>query len=193
MITAGAPDGLLRVAHRIVSDELDHANLCHDALVALGGAEESVDVAPKLRPGPRSIEQLLPSVLRTVLKTFCFGETLAVPFFAEMRKGAQGPARSVLDRIVRDEAVHSKFGWDSLDWLLEQGDDGLRAGIATGIPALIQLFDTVYGQRRAADLTPAELEAGLLSAPRYRALYWQTVESTILPRLAARGIRPTGG
>ncbi len=188
MITAGAPDDLLRVALRIVGDELDHAQLCHKTLVGLGGDGDAVEVEPTLRRGPASLEELLPSILRTVLKVFCFGETLAVPFFAEMRKNARGPARPTLDRIVRDEAVHSKFGWDSLDWLLELGGEDLRPAIGAMLPELVQHFEGVYAQRVAEDLSPAELRAGLLSASRYRKLCWRTVNATILPRMKARGI-----
>lgn len=189
MIVAGAPDPLLRVAHRIVTDELDHALLSHQALVAYGGPEEAVQVEPRLRRGPAGLDQLLPSILRTVLKTFCFGETLAVPLFAEMRRGAKGPSVAVLDRILRDEAVHSRFGWDSLGRLLELGDgDELRASIAAEAPRLISHFEGSCANRRADNLSQAEVEAGLLGGRDHKRVFRHGVDALIVPRLQSRRI-----
>ena len=193
LILAGAPDALLRVAHRVVSDELDHAQLAHQAFLAYGGRADHLHFDPQLPPPLASLPELLPALLTDVLRGFCFGETLAVPFFAAMHKPATGPAREVLERIIGDEAGHALLGWDSLDWLLELLGDEVKPALGQMVPSLVADFARQYGERVMDGLTPAEEAAGLLSATRYRALYWQTLQGTILPRLAARGIPVVDG
>ena len=55
-----------------------------------------------------------------VVASFCLGETFAVPLFNAMREHTTFPlAKRVLERVLRDEAIHRQFGWDALDALLE--------------------------------------------------------------------------
>lgn len=188
LILIGAPDPLVRVTHRVVTDELDHALLCHEALRAYGGASAAVAIEPSLPPPMGSLEELLPAAIATIVRSFCFGETLAVPLFAAMRKDATGPARDVLDRVVRDEAVHSKLGWDALDWLLEGHGDPIRTLVSAHLPAIVEFFEARYGRGTTHSLTPVERAAGLITSDEHRDVLHQTVQRTILPRLESRGI-----
>ena len=62
----------------------------------------------------------LAALVDTILHAFCLGETFAVPLFAAMRPATTQPtAAAALQRILRDEATHRAFGWDTLDALLE--------------------------------------------------------------------------
>ncbi len=187
LILIGAPDPLVRVAHRVVTDELDHALLCHETLLAYGGADQPVEVVPLL-PTATELGQLLPEVVATVVRTFCFGETIAVPLFAAMRKDASGPALKALDRIVLDEAVHSKLGWDALDWLLDGFGDPIGTLVAAHLAEIIEGFEAIYGRRTIEALDAGDRAAGLLPASQYRQVLRATVQRTILPRLASRGI-----
>jgi len=192
LILMGAPDALVRVCHRIVTDELDHALLCHEALVAYGGGDVPVAVEPLLPPPITGLEELVPAALATIVRSFVFGETIAVPLFAAMRKEATGPALRVLDRIVLDEAVHSKLGWDALDWLIATHGEPVQMLVAAHLGEILEFFEARYGRRTVEDLDSDDRAAGLLPASAWRTVLHDTVRRTILPRLQSRDISITG-
>lgn len=187
-IAAGLPAPLLHTATRIVRDELDHAELSHGCLVALGGADAPVDLRPE-RLVVRPAEGLLPDLARLVVRDFCLGETLAVPLFAEMRRRAAVFAASrVLDRILADEAVHRAFGWEALDALLAL-DPALAAWVTARLPELRASFAGYQDPPGAPELTDAERGCGLLDNAEYGAIFAQAWAEDIAPRFARRGIR----
>lgn len=112
MMRAGLPaDETHRVAD-MVRQELDHARLCAKVLVAIG--EEPVAELPELAFVPTHEDAVSPleAVLRNVISIGCCSETVAVALVATERELAGPPAlRRVLDRILRDEIKHSRFGW----------------------------------------------------------------------------------
>lgn len=189
-IRAGLPRPLLDTACRIVRDELDHAELSHGCLVALGGGETPIDLDFARLAPPEAPEGPLASLLDAVLRSFCFGETLAVPLFSAMRAGATHPeARAVLDRVLRDEAVHRAFGWEALDALLALDPEGVAARVAATLPKVTADFRRAYGEvPDSAPLTEEERGAGLLDAQEYRRIFQETLKSEITPRLARRGL-----
>lgn len=189
MIQCGFPDPLLHTALRIVRDELDHASLSHECLLALGGEDEpaAVDVshlAEPTRAGP------LGDLLTSVTRNFCLGETLAVPLFNAMRAHTSHPAaRKVLTRVLQDEAIHRAFGWDALDALLEFDADGVRAGVSAQLPAMLASFERSYAFAPTLDdLTDEERSMGLLSLADYAEVFWKTARGDISKRFAARQI-----
>jgi hypothetical protein len=188
LILIGAPDPLVRVAHRVVTDELDHALLCHETLLAYGGGDVPVAVEPGVPLPIATLDELLPTAMATIVRTFCFGETIAVPLFAAMRREATGPALKVLDRIVQDEAVHSKLGWDALDWLIDGYGAPIRILVAAHLPEILEGFEVLYGRRKIEELDADDRAAGLLPASLYREVLHATVRRTILPRLVSRGV-----
>ena len=54
-VVCGIPPELVRVGTRIVNDELDHASLSHDALVALGGGGAPTALDVGALEWPRSV------------------------------------------------------------------------------------------------------------------------------------------
>lgn len=190
MIQCGLPRPLIDRAQRIVTDELDHAELSHDCLVALGGDGAAVDLdVAELAPAEQA-DGPLASLVDTVLHAFCLGETFAVPLFAAMRPHTRHPtAVHALRRILRDEAAHRAFGWDTLDALLEMDPDGVRARVSARLPGALRAFAQAYGE--VADgppLEPRERAAGLLPAAAYRAAHAEALAQDIGPRLARRGL-----
>ena len=186
-ITAGLPAPLLHTAARIVRDELDHAALAHAALVALGGADTPVDLSADRLHVPAG-KGLLADLSRAVLRDFCLGETLAVPYFAEMRRRATHPAVApVLDRVLADEAAHRAFGWDALDALIAL-DPGVRPWTEARLPALRATFAAYEAPPDALPLTDAERACGLLDNAEYGALFARTWAEDIAPRFARRDI-----
>jgi hypothetical protein len=189
-IQCGFPDELLRTALRIVGDELDHARLSHECLVALGGDDAPAALDVTSLAVPAAAEGPLASLLDLLGANFCLGETFAVPLFARMREGTTHPAaRDVLDRVLRDEAVHRAFGWDALDVVLAIDPDGARARMASRLPGWLAAFRRSYGTPRdVPPITAAERAAGLIDLAEYVAIHDDTVANDIAGRFARRGI-----
>lgn len=190
-IAVGFPRELLDMAQRIVGDELDHAELCQTCLIALGAPDEpaTLDVAA-LQP-VADPDGVLAGLTDSILQNFCLGETFAVPLFAAMREGTEHPAvEPVLTRVLRDETVHRQFGWDALDMLLLIDESGVRDRAQVRLPAMIAGFRRAYGEPPQAPLiTIEERRMGLIPAEVYASVYASTLERTILPWFARRGIQ----
>lgn len=191
-IACGLPDPVLRTGLRVVSDELDHADLAHGVAVAIGAHDQPEPVGVEDLCPPVSALGLGASLLDAVLRSFCLGETLAVPLFAAMRQGTEHPvARAALDRILRDEAVHRAFAWDALDALIELDGDGVRARAMQELPAMIGGFQRAYVDLPEHDpITDDERAVGLLSGAEYARITARALRDDILPRFAQRGILP---
>lgn len=187
LLLCGLDEDLARDGMRIVADELDHARLSHEVRLALGGGEEPVPV--EMGAGAASSPPLL-ELIDLAVRDFCLGETLAVPLFAAMRlEGTQPEVRTVLERILRDEARHRQFGWDLLDALLEVDGATVRERIAQRLPGWLEGFRAAYGMAPGASpLSPQEEEAGLMAPGRYKEVHDRCLAEDIRPRFAERGI-----
>jgi hypothetical protein len=190
MIQCGLPRPLLDRAQRIVADELDHAELSHGCLVAIGGSADAIDLDVAELAPPEAPLGPLASLVDTILHAFCLGETFAVPLFAAMRPHTTEPtAQAALHRILRDEAAHRAFGWDVLDALLAIDGPGVRARVGQRLPGALGAFARAYGAvPDGPPLSPAERAAGLLPASAYRAAHDRALAEDIGPRLRQRGI-----
>ncbi|MBS2015560.1 MAG: ferritin-like domain-containing protein [Deltaproteobacteria bacterium] len=115
MMRASLPAEEIRRVVAMAEQELDHGVLCASVLVALG--TEPVADMPRLDPIPAHEDAATPleAVLRNVISIGCCSETVAVALVATEREQAGPPAVAhVLDRILRDEIKHSRFGWRTL-------------------------------------------------------------------------------
>lgn len=120
LTTLGASPDLIADGLAIGADELRHSARCFEVYRAAGGTGGiEIDQAAL---AVETCGDLLPDLLKGLLRLFCLGETLAVAMFNEARNAASIPlAKEVLTEIVRDEVRHRAFGWDTLGWLLDQG------------------------------------------------------------------------
>lgn len=189
-IRFGLPRPLLDTAHRIVRDELDHADLSHACLQALGGGDAPIGLDQAELAQTVSGDGALAALLDTVLHSFLFGETLAVPLFGAMRSETTQPqARAALDRILRDEAVHRAFGWDLLDGLLVLDAPGVTARLEARLPRAVRDFASTYGAvPDGPPLQADERAAGLLPPARYRQIFTETCAGELTRRFGDRGI-----
>lgn len=197
LIQIGASPDLIHAGLRIVEDELMHAQLSRQVVVAAGGTTAPLQLArANLGLHGAEDEALERSVVRACVGIFCLGETVAVPLFKELRAGCTvAVARRALDRILRDEVRHRDFGWALLTWLLatEHGPD-LRQQVALELPGLFAGLHASYGAADAAP--PAEPEAadcawGLMPSALYRSALERTFERDYLPRFTRLQIDPT--
>ena len=188
-IQCTCPPELVSLGLRVVQDELDHARLSHEVLLVLGGEDTPAVLDVAAMAWPAAPQGVLVSLLDAVVHTACVGETLARPLFQAMLDGASHPAvRAALKRIVRDEAVHSAFGYRILDVLLERYPDPVRERVEVRLPAVLDHHRRLYSPCEDAPLTPDERAVGLLDAAGYR----DTCEAgiaVVLERMSRRGIR----
>lgn len=189
LIQLGVSPDTLETCRRVVADELVHAELSRDTVVAAGGDAAAIPIDPATLVLTHEQGGSLPArALGAVAAIFCCGESLAVPLFLEMRREATEPAAvTALDRIVKDEAVHRAFGWNALDELLERfGDDG-RALLASRLPAYIEEARTTY-TGRAFERSDVHRAFGLIDIERYEALTETCIQDVLLPRFRALGV-----
>ena len=200
LIQVGASPDVIDAGLPIVEDELVHSRLSHEVYVAAGGTEP-----PHIDRGTLELarHEQLPlevDVLRTVVRIFCLGETVAVPLFSHLRASCTvAPARAALDRILKDEVRHRDFGWLALDWLL-------TTPLAPHIPDLLERelplmfgeLERSYGTGNPAfdDAATAQMgddeRAWGLAPPReYADILHRTFTRDYQPRFAARGIDAT--
>lgn len=187
----GASPDLIRDARTIAEDELVHAELATE-VVRGAGATPAPTLVREQMEYPRNPEEPLElAVARACLKSFCLGETAAVPLFAAMRDGCRVPvARAFFDRVLRDEVRHRDFGWLLLDWLLITP----RAQAVRGVIAhdLGDRFREHYRRHvpsvaRNRELTDADRAWGLLSDEDYAMVMDRCIQRDFVPRFAERG------
>jgi hypothetical protein len=190
LIQMGASPDLIRDGLRITDDELRHAELSHQVVLAAGG---TVPVLDRERLGlRRTHESLEDDVLDTCVATFCLGETVAVPLFRALREQCQVPvARAALDQVLLDEVRHRDFGWALLGWLLEgPAGEQRRLRVEHGLPAELSTLAAHYGLDEGDEpaLSDDERGWGLMPAADYREIVARTTERDYRPRFAALGI-----
>lgn len=189
LIQAGLSQELLETATRIVGDELAHAQLCAEVVEALGGDWEPVPTEIRHLEMAASPHGLVASILDSLLPNFLLGETLAVPLFNAMRRGAAQPqVVAALTRILADEAVHRAFGWAVLDGLLELDGDGVRAYLAQRLPGELVRLKQLYATVPGPPLSPEERAAGLLDPKAWEEITTRAIAEDVLPRFSARGM-----
>jgi len=191
MLQTGSPEPLVHLGLRIVRDEMDHAKLSHEALVALGGEDRPNVLSPErmaMKPAP---EGILASLLDSIVRNFCLGETFAVPLFNAMRINASHPAvLPMITRVLKDEAVHRAFGWEMLDVLVSIEPQGVRARVQQRLPHWLEAYAQAYAQQPdKAELTDLERAAGMISHSEYARIFHETVSETLVPWFGQRGIR----
>lgn len=196
VIACGLPDPLASAGLRVVQDELDHARLSHETLVALGGQGQPVDVDVGELLGEGWADGPLAALVDLAVRVFCLGESFAVPLFRAMREHTtHDQARATLDRVLRDEARHRALGWDLLDALLQLDPDGVRARVQDQLPAWLAGYRQAYAGAdldQAEPLAAHERAAGLLDPGRYHEIHDRCLAEDIAPRFAARGIALPG-
>ena len=190
MIQLAAPPVLIRLALRIVADELRHAELSQRVYRAAGGTQQAALVRERLEL-PRLDGRLEHDTTRVVLQSFCLGETAAVRLFHRLRKPCSvAVARTALDRVLRDEVRHRDFGWKTLGWLLELPDAiERRAAITRLLPELVAILRANYAgdadldePPSAAEFPPAARAWGLMPRADYRRAVEDCVQRDLRPR-----------
>jgi hypothetical protein len=171
-------------------EERRHGILCGAVLEALGGEAAFPARPPEALPAHADVDPR-EGALRNVLAICCLAETVAVALIgAERLEMADGPVRRVLTDILADEVGHARFGWR---WLAREAprlDAAARARLG-------RYLEVAFGHLEAhehANLRPGgplpagAADLGLCDPFAQRALFRDTVEAVIVPRLEAHGL-----
>jgi hypothetical protein len=124
LLALGAPAELLAQSANAMSDEIEHARACFELARRHGEADAG--------PGPLDMAGALEAteleaVLLGTIAEGCIGETVAAIEAAEACAHCEDvTARSVLERIARDETQHAELAWRFVAWALEVGPAELR-------------------------------------------------------------------
>lgn len=192
LIQVGASPDLVREGLRIVDDELVHAEMARKVWTKAGG--ETPRVLDRASLGlSRAHASLELDLVTAIVRIFCLGETVAVPLFANLRRGTTVPvARRALDRVLRDEVRHRDFGWVSLEWLLALPDAGrYRAFIDAQLKGWVEALEHQYGDELTGGIravTPDERSWGVAPWKEYASILHRTHVRDYRPRFAKLGI-----
>jgi hypothetical protein len=192
LIQAGASPDLVRAGNRIVDDELVHAELSRKVWEAAGGGGVPRLDRTTLQIG-RTHTDLELDLACAVVKIFCLNETVAVPLFANLRRGATVlVARRALDRILKDEVRHRDFGWTALAWMLALPNAAAIARtIREGLPGWLAELERSYGddlQNGNQSVSDDERAWGLAPASEFAAILHRTKERDYPRRFARAGL-----
>ena len=195
LMEARAPLDLIAIACRFPLDEMVHVELCARLAMELGGGSE-------IRYDPRDMiyepsRELSPLLIASelVVHNFCVGEALSIPLLRGAGKAAEQPlTRSVLMRIVRDEALHGSFGWAYLDWANERLTEADRAHLsrlaARSIRGILHNWDELKQELAQSGGRPKAHALGWMQTRDYLILAARSLQSKVLEPLALYGIDP---
>lgn len=198
LLEARAPVDLIGMASDFVADEMLHVELTARVAMELGGgAPYEIDferLSPPLSPRLDALQRANEAIVRLC----CVGEAFSVPMLAGCMKTAAHPlTRSVLERIVRDEAPHGRLGWLYLDWVDDLVDDTERERLADVALQSLRLFEPFWKrlQSRVQNGITSEgfllshvHELGWMESTAYAAAARQAVLADIIEPLAKRNI-----
>jgi hypothetical protein len=173
-------------------EERRHGALCGAVVESLGG--EAIGQLPDAHEFPLHSDAQTPieAALRNVLSICCLSETVAVALIgAERLEMPEGPLRDLLTGIWSDEVGHARFGWRLLAELAPRLDHATRARLSEYLEiALAHLVEHELAHLPLASRPPAEGAVyGLCNGNDARRLFFDTLDTVIIPRLEALGLR----
>jgi hypothetical protein len=198
LLSAKAPIDLIGMASDFVADELLHVELTSRVAMELGGgAPYRIDFRKLTLPIDPSLEPLQ-RANELVVRTCCVGEAFSVPMLATAMQSASHPlTRAVLERIVKDEAPHGRFGFLYLEWAADQLDRAERERLAGVALRMLRLFGPFWTRikSRVADGKTTEgfdvahvRSLGFALSEDYAKRARRTVREEVVEPLAAFGI-----
>ncbi|MCC6872706.1 MAG: ferritin-like domain-containing protein [Sandaracinaceae bacterium] len=141
LLRAKAPIDLIGWATDFLADEILHVELTSRVAMELGGgAPYEIDFASLTLPIDEALDPLQ-RANELVVRTCCVGEAFSLPMLATAFRSASHPLpRAVLERIVKDEAPHGRFGLAYLEWAAPEMDGAERERLGRSALATLRLF-----------------------------------------------------
>lgn len=186
---AGLDEALAVECEGFAAEERHHGVLCGAVVEAAHGeacAEELEGEPVPMHEDASPLEGLL----RNVISVCCLSETAAVALIgAERLRMDPGPLRDLLESIWADEVGHSRFGWRLLADVAPRLDDATRSRLSAYLAlAFAHLEDHELSHLPTGYQPPPEgAQLGLCSGSEARVLFFQAVETVMIPGLEALG------
>lgn len=187
--TLGAPPELIRDCLQIATDEIDHASICRDVYVSLGGAAQITPPQGYILMQAQYQDARMNAMFNVIL-TFCLGESVAVPLFSMMKKSANHHlVLSVYERIIRDEPRHAEFGWITLAWMYRDWAEArgwVQGMFADALSRMAQQYYFIGDYLPA--LSNTELAWGMIPVSYYRSCFEAAVSGVYARRMRHYGV-----
>jgi hypothetical protein len=189
---AQVPLDLWSLACGFPLQELAHAELCARVASRLGGGQDIETATLEMTLTPSAGLTPRQRCHELVVRLCCVGETISRHWLAGMRERVEHPlVHGVLSRLLRDEALHSGFGWLYLGWCRQERllDEAERSRLSALARAALDGYrarpagDDVVGARIPHDVLVA------LPAAEYRRTLVEAGKE-VSARLAEHGLDP---
>lgn len=200
LLQAKAPIDLVGMASDFIADEMLHVELTSRIAMELGGGAPYVIDFAELHRSPDVHLSPLQRASELVVHVCCVGEAFSLPMLASAYASATHPlTRSVLERIVKDEAPHGRLGFLYLEWVSDRLDDAERRRLADVTVDTIAMFAPLWQNLRSRvdDGVTTEgyriedvRELGWTESSLYKERARIAIEQDVLAPLAHFGIVP---
>jgi hypothetical protein len=191
LVDAGATIDAQAVVLRMALDEIRHAEICGEAVRALGGdpvCDVEVPILP-VWPGVSPEER----ALRNVIFGNALVETVNTAQLVDFHDHMSDPyLREATRRLLADEVQHAAFGFDYLaawaPWLDAHPD--VRGSLDRFLRSAFGELERVRSSSALPPrkLTPDEAALGIGDPERLMTVFFQTVELAIVPALEGFGL-----
>jgi hypothetical protein len=132
LMALGAPNELVRDAHRAALDEIGHAELCWRLARDLGGPR--VSAGPFPFQAPVALDVQLAELAAATAREGCLEETLGAHVAAAAAALApDGAVRDALKTIAAEEATHAVLSFRIVAWALRVGGPEVVAAVRAAL------------------------------------------------------------
>ncbi len=198
LLAVNAPINLVALCGDFMADEMLHVELTSRLATLLGGgATYRVDFE-RLTPPSDPTLSTLARCNEAVVRLCCVGESFSLPMLAGCLRSSTHPlVQAVLSRIVKDEALHGRLGFEYLEWvdpLLDDAERDRLAGVAvdtleTLAPLWQRLRSEVQDGFTSEGYAIADVRRlGWMLSHEYRAAAHAAVREDVVAPLAEFGI-----
>jgi hypothetical protein len=193
LTAVGVQTQLIALVGRAVQDEEEHAFLCARMARELGhetGFEKPAGVSAAGPPSWSHRASTRERVLLDVVAMCCVTESFNTSLLHTLYTHAEeGPVRSLLHRILKDETRHAQIGWAFL------GSECARSGCEYVADYLGEMLDTavrdvVFVPVPSRDAAPS-LRLGVLPLSQRLEHLCTTLDEIIIPGFTHFGIDPS--
>lgn len=186
-------------AARLITDEARHTEYCARLAEALGGASDATVTDADLHLADGSLSARL-FVARWTASMFCVGEAGSVALLHALARDATDPCvRAVIATLLRDEALHDRFGWALARTVFPTLNDDEREWLGCDLAFVFAHYERQSGRGMRVDGAPLPADApdgdrypgashGVVAPERFARAWYARIDDVILPRLASLGV-----
>lgn len=194
-----APLDVLGAFGRIVEDEVRHVDLCAEVVWALGGTPTIPEQPPPPYPGWDADPSAEAEAITGLVAFFCIGELISDKLLRQAELVSADPvAQWALNEIIRDEAFHGPWGFETARLFVPAWDAKRKERLVQRLVEEAQRLERRLGgplpagaAREDEEPTDEQLALnalGLPDAPTLLSVFYQSIESQLLPRMRDLGL-----